>query len=52
VVLAANATDAEILSTALLAMGRELAIDYWAARPNAGVEAGWYEPGDGFVWIK
>jgi thiamine biosynthesis lipoprotein len=52
VVLAANATDAEILSTALLAMGREQAIDYLAARPAAGVEAGWYEPGGGFAWIK
>jgi FAD:protein FMN transferase len=57
VVLAANATDAEILSTALLAMGREQAIDYLAARtdagvPDTGVEAGWYEPGGSFAWIK
>jgi thiamine biosynthesis lipoprotein len=56
VVLAANATDAEILSTALLAMGREQAIAYWAAKPDAGVpdagvEAGWYESGCGFEWI-
>jgi hypothetical protein len=33
-------------------MGREQAIDYWAARPDAGVEAGWYEPGGSFAWIK
>jgi FAD:protein FMN transferase len=56
VVLAANATDAEIFSTALLAMGREQAIDYLAAKPDAGVpdagvEAGWYESGRGFEWI-
>jgi FAD:protein FMN transferase len=52
VVLAANATDAEILSTALLAMGREQAIDYLAERPDTAVEAGWYEPDGGFAWIK
>jgi thiamine biosynthesis lipoprotein ApbE len=56
VVLAANATDAEILSTALLAMGREQAIAYLAAKPDAGVpdagvEVGWYESGRGFEWI-
>jgi thiamine biosynthesis lipoprotein len=52
VVLAANATDAEILSTALLAMGREQAVDYLAEWPDTGVEAGWYEPGGDFAWIK
>jgi FAD:protein FMN transferase len=52
VVLAANATDAEILSTALLAMGREQAIDFLAKRYDPNVEAGWYEPGGGFAWIR
>ncbi len=52
VVLAANATDAEILSTALLAMGREQAIDYLAERSDAGLKVGWYEPDGGFAWIK
>jgi thiamine biosynthesis lipoprotein len=56
VVVAANATDAEILSTALLAMGREQAIAYLAAKPDAGVpdagvEVGWYESRRGFEWI-
>lgn len=51
-VLAANATEAEILSTALLAMGRERAVDYLAARPDTDVNAGWYEPGGDFIWIK
>jgi FAD:protein FMN transferase len=52
VVLAANATDAEILSTALLAMGRELAFDYLSEKPDPGVKVGWYEPDAGFAWIK
>jgi thiamine biosynthesis lipoprotein ApbE len=51
VVLASTATAAEILSTALLAMGRERAIEYLAASPESDVEAGWYEAGCGFSWI-
>jgi len=51
VVLAATATDAEILSTALLAMGREAAIGYLATRRETEVKVGWYEPGATFAWI-
>jgi FAD:protein FMN transferase len=50
-VLAEGATEAEVLSTALLAMGRERAIAYLAERRDAGVETGWYEPGGGFTWM-
>jgi FAD:protein FMN transferase len=52
VVLASTATDAEILSTALLAMGREKAIEYLAANSESDLEARWYEAGGGFNWIR
>ncbi|HZF41279.1 MAG TPA: FAD:protein FMN transferase [Blastocatellia bacterium] len=51
VTLAANATNAEIFSTALLAMGREEAKRYLERAPHHGLAAGWFEPGDGFTWI-
>lgn len=47
VVLAASATEAEIFSTALLAMGREMATQYLA---NSTVVAGWIDAD--FAWIK
>ncbi len=52
VVLAASATEAEIFSTALLAMGRERAIDYLAGRPDSSLNVGWFEPGDEFEWVE
>jgi thiamine biosynthesis lipoprotein len=51
VTLAANATDAEIFSTALLVMGKEEAKRYLEREPLHGLVAGWFEPGDGFTWI-
>jgi FAD:protein FMN transferase len=51
VTLAANATDAEIFSTALLAMGREEAKRYLERAPRHGLVAGWFEPEVGFTWI-
>ena len=51
VVLAANATEAEILSTALLAMGRKQAISYLEEKSYTGVNVGWFEPDAGFAWI-
>jgi FAD:protein FMN transferase len=50
VVLAADATDAEFYSTALLAMGRRRAARYLGERPALGVAAGWIE--DEFVWLR
>lgn len=43
VVLAANATDAEVFSTALLAMGREHATRYLERKPAWNVNVGWIE---------
>lgn len=51
VALVANATDAEIFSTALLAMGREEAKRYLERVSCHGLVAGWFEPGAGFTWI-
>lgn len=51
ITLAANATDAEIFSTALLAMGREEARRYLDREPQQGLTAGWFEPEAGFTWI-
>jgi len=51
VTLAANATDAEIFSTALLAMGREEVKRYLERAPRPGLVAGWFEPEVGFTWI-
>lgn len=47
VVLAASATEAEIFSTALLAMGREIAEQYLA---NRDLTVGWIDAG--FTWLK
>jgi thiamine biosynthesis lipoprotein len=49
--LAANAADAEIFSTALLAMGREEAKRYLERTPCIDLVAGWFEPESGFTWI-
>jgi FAD:protein FMN transferase len=49
--LAANAADAEIFSTALLAMGREEAKRYLERTPCLDLVAGWFEPESGFTWI-
>lgn len=55
VVLAASATEAEIFSTALLAMGRQQAAWYLAHRPHAELMAeltvGWIEAGQ-YTWIS
>ncbi|MEP7343200.1 MAG: FAD:protein FMN transferase [Acidobacteriota bacterium] len=50
VVLAASATDAEIFSTALLAMGRRQATCYLERQPHSDLTAGWIEAAQ-FTWI-
>ncbi|MBO0862450.1 MAG: FAD:protein FMN transferase, partial [Chloracidobacterium sp.] len=47
---AASATDAEIFSTALLAMGRKEAKRFIEQAPCRGLVAGWFEPESGFAW--
>ena len=51
IVLAASATEAEVFSTALLAMGRAGAINYLGKKTCLGVDVGWFEPDVGFAWI-
>lgn len=51
VVLAASATEAEIFSTALLAMGRARAVNYLCAHPQLDVQVRWSESGENFVGI-
>jgi FAD:protein FMN transferase len=51
VVLAASAAEAEIFSTALLAMGRERAMSYLERRRPHGLGVGWFDPLTGFVWL-
>ncbi len=51
VVLAANATDAEIFSTALLAMGRTNAQRYLEHNRWQG-RVGWVDEATGFVWLN
>jgi FAD:protein FMN transferase len=51
VTLAASATDAEVYSTALLAMGREQSKRYLERTPCRDLVAGWFEPESGFAWI-
>ena len=51
VVLAASAAEAEVLSTALLAMGRERRAQFLAQRSDPGVSVGWFEPDAGFAWV-
>jgi thiamine biosynthesis lipoprotein len=50
--LAANATESEIFSTALLAMGRERAMRYLQNHLSLDLEVGWFEPGANFTWVK
>ena len=50
-VLAPEATGAEILSTALLVMGREQAIEYLDQCRPSGVRVGWFDAEAGFGWI-
>jgi thiamine biosynthesis lipoprotein len=52
VALAASATDAEILSTALLAMGRERAARYLEQTRFPDAQAGWIEPEAGLAWLR
>jgi FAD:protein FMN transferase len=49
--LAATAADAEVFSTALLAMGREKAKHYIERRLCRDLVAGWFEPESGFSWL-
>lgn len=49
VVLAASATEAEIFSTALLAMGRRQAACYLERQAHSDVAVGWIEAGQ-FTW--
>jgi thiamine biosynthesis lipoprotein ApbE len=50
-VLADNATTAEIYSTALLAMGREQAIQYLTETPDVNARVGWIGVNSGPEWI-
>lgn len=51
VVLAGNAADAEIFSTALLAMGRVRALDYLAKIADIGLTVGWIEAEADLIWL-
>jgi len=51
IVLSASATESEISSTALLAMGREQAIEYLEKECCPDVNVGWFETGSDFAWI-
>jgi FAD:protein FMN transferase len=51
-VLAPNATEAEIFSTALLAMGRARASQYLESMPSLAVQIGWVEADAEFVWLS
>lgn len=51
VVVAVNATDAEIFSTALLAMGGERAIQYFETRPALAVNVAWISLDGKFDYI-
>jgi thiamine biosynthesis lipoprotein len=50
--IAPDATESEIFSTALLAMGRERALRYLRDNPSLDLEVGWFEPGEDFAWVK
>lgn len=50
-VLAPEATEAEILSTGLLVMGRERAADFLSRYRAVTTRVGWYEPASGLCWI-
>ncbi|MBI1761276.1 MAG: FAD:protein FMN transferase [Acidobacteria bacterium] len=52
VVLAASATEAEVFSTALLAMGRAAAAQYLAAHAELNLAVGWLEPSGTVCWLK
>jgi FAD:protein FMN transferase len=51
VVLASNATDAEIFSTALLAMGYSQALRYLTSRVVSNLKVGWFDDERGFEWL-
>lgn len=51
VVLTAQATDAEIFSTALLAMGRPRAVNYLANNSAIELMVGWIEADANLVWL-
>ncbi len=50
-VLAPEATQAEILSTALLVMGRGRALEYLDRRRLPTVKVGWFDTEVGLIWI-
>jgi FAD:protein FMN transferase len=50
-VLAPEATEAEILSTGLLVMGRARAADFLSRYRAVDRRVGWYEPARGLCWI-
>ena len=51
IVLANNATEAEIFSTALLAMGRVRAVQYLADGIAPNLKVGWFDDERGFEWL-
>lgn len=55
IVLGASATEAEIFSTALLAMGREQAVAFLEKTSCPSMDVGWFEPAADFAhfaWIR
>jgi thiamine biosynthesis lipoprotein len=52
VTLASSAAEAEIYSTALLAMGVEKTIEFVDRNSNAAIDIGWFSEGYGFYWIR
>jgi FAD:protein FMN transferase len=51
IVLANNATEAEIFSTALLAMGHSQAVHYLANDVAPHLQVGWFDNARGFEWL-
>jgi FAD:protein FMN transferase len=51
IVLANNATEAEIFSTALLAMGHSQAVRYLANAVASHLQVGWFDDTRGFEWL-
>jgi FAD:protein FMN transferase len=52
VALTTSAAEAEIYSTALLAMGLDKAIEFVEQNSNAPLDIGWFSEGEGFCWIR